>query len=80
MQAIGAAPTFVTVWAGNNDVLGAALSGVALEGVTLTPAAQFQQEYTTLLGALRQNLSTNTAYLKLDLSGDSTEAVKKVEK
>ena len=57
-QAIGAAPTFVTVWAGNNDVLNAALTGVALEGVTLTPAAQFQQEYTTLLGALRQNLST----------------------
>jgi acetolactate decarboxylase len=33
-----------------------------------------------LTPALRQNLSTNAAYLKLDLSGDSTEAVKKVEK
>ncbi|MGD1148625.1 MAG: SGNH/GDSL hydrolase family protein [Thermoanaerobaculaceae bacterium] len=55
-QAIGAAPTFVTVWAGNNDVLAAAISGVAIVGVTLTPTAQFQQEYTTLIGALRQNL------------------------
>ncbi len=55
-QAIGAAPTFVTVWAGNNDVLGAAVSGVALEGVTLTPKATFQQQYTTLVGGLRQYL------------------------
>ncbi len=33
-----------------------------------------------LTPALRQNLSTNAAYLQLDLSGDSTEAVRKVEK
>lgn len=57
-QAIGAAPTFVTVWAGNNDVLGAALTGVALEGVTLTPKATFEQQYGTLIGGLRQNLPT----------------------
>jgi lysophospholipase L1-like esterase len=57
-QAIGAAPTFVTVWAGNNDVLGAAISGVAIEGVTLTPKATFQTQYTTLIGGLRQQLPT----------------------
>lgn len=55
-QAIGAAPTFVTVWAGNNDVLAAVVSGVALEGVTLTPKATFQAQYTTLIGGLRQQL------------------------
>ncbi len=55
-QAISLSPTFVTVWIGNNDVLGAALAGVALEGVTLTPKAVFQQEYTALIGALRQYL------------------------
>jgi lysophospholipase L1-like esterase len=55
-QAISLNPTFVTVWIGNNDVLGAALSGVALEGVTLTPKAVFQQEYATLIGGLRQYL------------------------
>lgn len=54
-QAIGAGPTFVTVWIGNNDVLGAVLSGVAMEGVTLTPKATFQQQYTQILGAIRQN-------------------------
>ncbi len=53
-QGIGAAGTFYTVWIGNNDVLGAALSGVALDGVTLTPKATFQTQYTQLLGALRQ--------------------------
>lgn len=55
-QAISLNPTFVTVWIGNNDVLGAALAGVALEGVTLTPKAVFQQEYATLIGGLRQYL------------------------
>jgi len=54
-QGIGAAGTFYTVWIGNNDVLGAALSGVALDGVTLTPKATFQTQYTQLLGALRQS-------------------------
>ena len=53
-EGIGAAGTFYTVWIGNNDVLNAALSGVALEGVTLTPKATFQTQYTTLLGALKQ--------------------------
>lgn len=54
-QGIGAAGTFYTVWIGNNDILGAALSGVALDGVTLTPTATFQTQYTQLLGALRQS-------------------------
>ena len=55
-QAISLNPTFVTVWIGNNDVLGAAIEGLALEGVTLTPKTVFQQEYTTLIGGLRQYL------------------------
>lgn len=53
-QAIATAPTFVTVWAGNNDVLGAATTGVVVDGVTLTAKAKFQTDYTTLLGGLRQ--------------------------
>jgi lysophospholipase L1-like esterase len=52
-QAIGAQGTIYTVWAGNNDVLGAALYAFAIDGVTLTPVAAFQQQYTTLLGAIR---------------------------
>lgn len=53
-QGIGAQGTIYTVWAGNNEVLGAALSGVAIDGVTLTPVAAFQQQFTTLVGAIRQ--------------------------
>ena len=57
-QAIGAAPTFVTVWAGNNDVLAGVTSGVAVDGVTVTPTAAFQQSYTTLIGGLRAQLAS----------------------
>jgi lysophospholipase L1-like esterase len=46
-------PTFVTVWIGNNDVLNAATSGRVIEGVTLTPAAQFEADYRTIIGTLR---------------------------
>ncbi|HEY6066404.1 MAG TPA: SGNH/GDSL hydrolase family protein [Thermoanaerobaculia bacterium] len=46
-------PDLVTVWAGPNDVLGAALSGVALDQVTLTPAATFETKYGQVLSGLR---------------------------
>jgi lysophospholipase L1-like esterase len=45
-------PTFVTVWIGNNDVLAAATSGVVIEGVTLTPVAQFETDFRTLVTTL----------------------------
>jgi lysophospholipase L1-like esterase len=54
-QAVAAAGTFYTVWAGNNDILGAAVYGLAMDGVTLTPVATFQTQYATLLGALKAN-------------------------
>jgi hypothetical protein len=50
------APDLVTLWIGNNDVLGAMTSGVALEGVTLTPVAGptgFRAKYAEVLTALR---------------------------
>ncbi len=52
-QALAQQPTFLTVWIGADDVLGAALTAVAIEGVTMTPTLQFQTEYTTLIGTLR---------------------------
>ena len=54
-QAVAAAGTFYTVWAGNNDILGAAVYGHAQDQVTLTPVATFQTQYATLLGALKTN-------------------------
>jgi lysophospholipase L1-like esterase len=55
-QAIAKRPTFVTVWIGNNDVLGAALTAVPIDGVTMTPVSVFQQQYHTLLATLHSQL------------------------
>lgn len=51
-QALALDPTFVTVWIGNNDVLAAATSGIVIDGVTLTPTASFEADFTTLIEAL----------------------------
>ncbi len=45
-----ARPTFVSVWIGNNDVLGAAIAG---NTALVTPINTFQQRYTQLLGELQ---------------------------
>ncbi|HEY3170765.1 MAG TPA: hypothetical protein VGK08_07150, partial [Thermoanaerobaculia bacterium] len=46
-------PDLITVWAGPGDILGAELSAVAIEGVTLTPVAVFEAKYTQLMAAIR---------------------------
>jgi lysophospholipase L1-like esterase len=51
-QAAALHPTFVTIWIGNNDVLAAATSGRVIEGVTITPVAQFDADFKTLVGAI----------------------------
>ncbi len=51
-QGIGLNPTFVTMWIGNNDELGAAIYATPIEGVTMTPVANFQTMYGNALGAL----------------------------
>ncbi|MFL6293003.1 MAG: SGNH/GDSL hydrolase family protein [Thermoanaerobaculia bacterium] len=51
-QALALQPTFVTLWIGNNDVLGAALSGRVIEGVTVTPVAQFEADFKTIVNAV----------------------------
>jgi lysophospholipase L1-like esterase len=64
-QAIGLQPTFVTMWIGNNDILGAAVYGTPVEGVTMTPVADFQQMYQTALGALATNTSADIVVITL---------------
>ncbi len=46
-------PNLVTVWIGNNDVLGALTTAVAVDGVTLTRVADFEPKYTEVLSGLR---------------------------
>ena len=53
-QAAVSQPTFYTVWAGNNDALGAATSGLVIDGVTLTPTAVFEAALRTIVGAMGQ--------------------------
>jgi hypothetical protein len=52
-QAASLAPTFVTLWIGNNDVLGAVVRGTAVDGVTLTPVASFKSAYEQVAAALK---------------------------
>ncbi len=51
-QGLSLMPTFVTLWIGNNDALAAATSGIAIEGVTLTPPAQFDADLKAVTGAI----------------------------
>jgi lysophospholipase L1-like esterase len=44
-QGLSLAPTVVTLWIGNNDVLGAATSGRVIEDVTITSVATFEANY-----------------------------------
>ena len=47
-----AQPTFVSLWIGNNDVLGAATAANAGDSTQITPVATFQTEYSTVLSAI----------------------------
>jgi GDSL-like Lipase/Acylhydrolase len=46
-------PDLVSVWIGPNDVLGAAVVGAAIDGVTLTPAAVFETKYSQIMSGLQ---------------------------
>jgi lysophospholipase L1-like esterase len=46
-------PTFITLWIGNNDVLGAVVRGQAIDGVTLTPASAFRAAFTEIVADLQ---------------------------
>jgi lysophospholipase L1-like esterase len=52
-QGLSLQPSFVTLWIGNNDVLGAVVRGRAIDGVTLTPADTFRAAYASILETLR---------------------------
>lgn len=54
-QAAALRPALITLWIGNNDVLGAAVRGQAVEGVTLTPRATFRQYYAAVVEDLSRS-------------------------
>lgn len=51
-QALALQPTFAYVWIGANDALGAATSGIVIDGVTLTSLDNFEADYRALVGLL----------------------------
>lgn len=67
-QAASLEPTFATVWIGNNDVLPAAVSGVVVDGVTLTPKASFEADFQTIV----DTLSATGAHLAVGTIPDVT--------
>jgi lysophospholipase L1-like esterase len=58
---LDASPTFLTVWLGNNDVLGAATTGLIAAGAPapgiasagITPVATFTQRYQTMVDSIK---------------------------
>jgi len=50
-QGLSLRPTFVTLWIGNNDALGAATSGI-VNDQTLTPLASFEADYRAIANAI----------------------------
>jgi len=51
-QGLSLSPTFISAWLGSNDVLGAATSGLVIEGVTITPLDSFTADYQQLMAML----------------------------
>lgn len=58
-QALLLNPSILLLWIGNNDVLGAALSGTAIVGTTITPQNEFETMYGELLAKIKK-YSPNT--------------------
>lgn len=52
-QAASLTPTFVSVFIGGNDVLGAVLNGTAIDGVTVTKVADFRPKYKQIMDTLK---------------------------
>ncbi len=70
VAAIGQQPTFLTVWAGSNDVLGAVLAATPIDGVTMTPLDAFAAVYPALIGGLATSLP-NTDIVVLNIFSDA---------
>jgi lysophospholipase L1-like esterase len=66
VAAISQQPTFLTVWIGSNDVLGAVLAATPIDGITMTPLDAITADYATLIGGLAMSLpSTDIVVLNI---------------
>jgi len=67
-QAMLLQPTFMTVWIGNVDVLGAVLAGTPIDLITMTPVEVFAQLYNNAIGALATNTTADIVLVNLPYS------------
>jgi lysophospholipase L1-like esterase len=70
-QSIGLAPTFMTVWIGNDDVLSAVLTATPIDGVTMTPVEFFAGLYNNAIGALITNTAADIVLINLPYPTES---------
>jgi lysophospholipase L1-like esterase len=63
--AIGAQPTFLTVWIGSNDVLSAVLAATPIDGITMTPVDFFAGLYNNAVGALSTNTTADIVLINI---------------
>jgi lysophospholipase L1-like esterase len=64
-QAIVLQPTFLTMWIGSNDVLGAVLAGTPIDGITMTPVEIWGPLYNNAVGALATNTPADIVLINL---------------
>src|SRR6266542_393342 len=67
-QAASLHPDLLLYWVGNNDVLGAVSKGVAVDGVTLTPVADFEAKYVEGLTILKSTGATIVTFTLPDVT------------
>ena len=64
-QAIGMQPSFMTIWIGSNDVLGAVIAATPIDGVTMTPVDFFAGLYGNAVGALATNTTADIVLINI---------------
>lgn len=67
-QAVSLHPDLLLYWVGNNDTLLAVSTGVALDGVTLTPVADFEAKYVEGLTILKSSGATIVTFTIPDVT------------
>jgi lysophospholipase L1-like esterase len=70
-QAIGAQPTFMTVWIGSNDVLTAVLAATPIDGITMTPVDFFAGLYGNAIGALATTTAADIVLINVPYPTDT---------
>jgi len=70
-QAIGAQPTFMTVWIGSNDVLTAVLAATPIDGITMTPVDFFAGLYGNAVGALATTTAADIVLINVPYPTDT---------